>query len=175
MSDQPRDWDKEMAEIDKAIARMPAAPPRGAQAAPAPGRAGAGSAPVVATPAMPAVRRRDRAATWLWLVIALGLAVVTPLWPYPAACGLGLIYYLGALAALVIASVLSLRASWRARQGRANGIAVLLLLWGLGLVAYAVLPRIGYAREAATWRCPANPAPLPSAAPGGATSAPQGG
>lgn len=151
MSDQPRDWDRELAEIDKAISKMPTPP--GPPAGVARSTANAGAA--AAAPAAPAVRRRDRAATWLWLVLGLTLAVALPLWPYAASCGAGLFGYLGVIAVLVLSAVLALRASWRARQGKANAVAVLLLIWGLTLAAMAVLPRIGYARASATWMCPA--------------------
>ena len=155
MSDQPRDWDRELAEIDKAIAKMPTppGPPAGVTrgtAAPAPVPAGAAASPV---------RRRDRAATWLWIVLGLALAVALPLWPYPAACGAGLFGYLAVIAVLVISAVLGLRASWRSRQGKANALAVLLLVWGLALAAMTILPRIGYARASATWMCPAGAPP----------------
>lgn len=153
MSDQPRDWDRELAEIDKAIAKMPTppGPPAGVART-------AASAPVAPGPAATPVRRRDRAATWLWVVLGLTLAVALPFWPYAAACGAGLFGYLAVIAVLVLSAVLALRTSWRARQGRANALAILLLLWGLTLAAGAILPRIGYARASANWSCSA-PAP----------------
>jgi hypothetical protein len=155
MSDQPRDWDRELAEIDKAIAKMPTPP--GPPAGVARGAAAAGAA--AAAPAAVPVRRRDRAATWLWLVLGLTLAVALPLWPYPAACGTGLFGYLAVDAVLVISAILALHSSWRGRQGRGNALAVLLLVWGLTLAAAAVLPRIGYAKASATWMCPAGVPP----------------
>ena len=153
MSDQPRDWDRELADIDKAIAKMPA-PPN----APA-GVARSATVPAVPAPATSPVRRRDRAATWLWIILGLTLAVALPLWPYAAACGTGLFGYLAVIAMLIISAILALRTSWRARQGRANALAVVLLVWGLSLAAMAVLPRIGYARASATWTCPAGVPP----------------
>ncbi len=157
MSDQPRDWDREMAEIDKAIARMPAPPNQPAGVARSATATTAGAA--AAAPAAFPVRRRDRAATWLWMVLGLVLAAALPLWPYAAECGAGLFGYLAVIAVLVLSAVLGLRASWRARQGKANALGILLLVWGLTLAATAVLPRIGYARASATWMCPAAPPP----------------
>jgi small-conductance mechanosensitive channel len=156
MSDQPRDWDRELADIDKAIAKMPTPPGPPAGVA----RSAATPAASPATgPAGMAVRRRDRAATWLWIVLGLALGVALPLWPYAAACGTGLFGYLAVIAMLIISAVLALRTSWRARQGRANALAVVLLVWGLCLAAMAVLPRIGYARASATWMCHAGAPP----------------
>jgi hypothetical protein len=156
VSEQPRDWDRELADIDKAIARMPAQPAAPAPA-PAPGARATPSARGDAPASAPVVGRRHRAATWLWVLLGAGLAGVLLLWPYPAACGAGLLGYLGADVALVLIAILGLRASWRARQGRANAFSLLLLLWGLVLGAQAVLPRIGYAKATADWRCPAGP------------------
>jgi hypothetical protein len=43
--------------------------------------------------------------------------------------------------------------SWRRRQGWAHTVGVLTLLAGLGLVAMAVLPRLGYAKVTLPWLC----------------------
>ncbi|HET8633596.1 MAG TPA: hypothetical protein VFL88_05560 [Gemmatimonadales bacterium] len=155
MNDQPRNWDRELAEIDKAIAKMPTppGPPAGVS------RTAATAGAAAAAPAALPVRRRDRAATWLWMVLGLTLAVALPLWPYASACGTGLFGYLAVIAVLVLSAILALRTSWRARQGKANALAVVLLLWGLTLAAAAVLPRIGYAKASAAWMCPAGPPP----------------
>lgn len=164
MSDQPRNWDRELADIDKVIAKLPAQP-----GSPAPAARGAGAgAPVTGPATSPPVRRRDRAATWIWMLLGLSLSVVLPLWPYANTCGTGLFGYLAVIAVLIISAILGLRASWRARRGRANALAVLVLLWGLTLAAATVLPRIGYAHTSATWSCPAPPATT-TTAPGPAS------
>jgi hypothetical protein len=156
MADQPRDWDKEMAEIDKLIAKQPAAPPAGAvplqragtpPSLPAPGRPG----PDV--PARPP-RRRERAATWVWVMLAAALAVVLVLWPRANDCGLGLLYYLAGIAALLITGLFGARASWRRHQGLAHTLALLAIGGSLVLAAQEILPRTGYARDAARWTCP---------------------
>src|SRR5690606_38008627 len=147
MSDQPRDWDRELAEIDKAIARTP-------DAAPAP--AGAGSrqlagpvrgAPATGEPAgaPPAARGRERAATWAGTLLVLLLGGALLFWPYANACGLGLLLFGGAVAVLVLASLWIATTSWRRRQGFAHILSIAALLWGLGVAASIVLPRIGYA------------------------------
>ena len=44
--------------------------------------------------------------------------------------------------------------TWKRRMGLAHTVSLLVILWGLGLGAAVVLPRIGYAKVAATWFCP---------------------
>ncbi len=146
MSDKPRDWDKELADIDKVIAKAPAggvpATP-GRAAVPASGRepvpAGGGRFPVFTT--------------WLRVGLGLALAVGITQWPYPNACGINLALYLGAIVTVVVAGLWSSVTSWRRRLGVAHFLSLLVLLWGLVLAAREVLPRVGYARHARTWSC----------------------
>lgn len=147
MSDQ-RDWDKELAKIDKAIAREPAsAPPPVFGGVP-------GAAARIPAPSAPVVRRRERVSTWLLTLLAVALAAGLPFWPYAKGCGLPLALYAGVVAVLVLAALWAAGASWRRRQGIAHVLALLTLGWGFVLAASIVLPRIGYARTAATWICP---------------------
>jgi hypothetical protein len=65
------------------------------------------------TPRPPAartpVRRRtdptrgDLAALWARVALGVGLGVMITQWPYPHACGLGLLQYLGAVAMVLVA------------------------------------------------------------------------
>jgi len=150
MSEQPRDWDKELAKIDRAMARLPepappapaAGPARPAQAAPA----GAGPAPQHAGP-------RATTTTWLRVLLVLTLAVAMPLWPYPKGCGVGLFVYLAACSMVVLAGVWAAVATWHRRRPVGHILAILVLLWGLGLVAAELLPRVGYAKSAIRWTC----------------------
>jgi hypothetical protein len=145
VSDQPRDWDKEMAEIDKAIARSPAQPPAQAGGASIPsGRGGA-----AATGA-----RLGTLTTWFRTLLGLSLAVGMTQWPYPNACGFNLAVYLGAISTVTVAGLWSSVTSWQRRLGLAHIISLLVLLWGLVLAAREVLPRVGYARQPRTWTCP---------------------
>ena len=82
MSDQPRDWDKELAAIDKAMARGPA-PAAGAPVATK------GSAAPAAVP------KRAAVATWLRVLLGLTLAGAMTQWPYAHQCGVELYFYLG--------------------------------------------------------------------------------
>ena len=149
----PRDWDKEMAEIDKLMAQPSAQLPAKAGAAPsAPARpSGGGAAPV---PAAPVVSRKAVFATWLKVLLAALAAGAMTQWPYAHACGTGLFLYLGASAVIALSGVTGAISSWKRRMGLAHIVSLLVMLWGVGLAAAVVLPRIGYAREAATWFCP---------------------
>jgi hypothetical protein len=156
MSEKPRDWDRELEEIDKVIARTPAAPPR--DRAPGSVPVPAGSVPASPSPSLPAAaapppRRGARAGAWLATLLVSALAVGIPFWPYGQACGIGLIGYIAAIGVLVIASVWALVVTWRQRIGLAHILATITLLWGLGLAAAVVLPRIGYASDALGWNC----------------------
>ncbi len=140
-----RDWDKEMAEIDKVIARGPA--PTGA-AAPVPAAPSSGRT-------LPAPGGR-KAALGTWFQVLLGglLAAGMTQWPYSHGCGLWLFLYLGAAGVVVIAGLWGALSSWRRRMGLAHTMAMLVVLAGLVLVAREVLPRTGYARQSASWLCP---------------------
>lgn len=165
----PRDWDKEMAQIDKLIATGAG----GGQSSPAP--AGA-AAPATGGRAVAAAGPRPRAAFFTWLRLLLGLilgAAITQ-WPYERGCGVLLFGYLVAVAGVIVAGVWSTLSSWRTRSGLAHTLSLALCCWGAVLGAREVLPRVGYARATARWMCPAG-APAAPAAPAPATpSRPQG-
>jgi len=148
MSEQPRDWDKELAKIDRAMARVPepAAPAPGPARPAQPAPAGAGPAPQHAGP-------RATTTTWLRVLLVLTLAVAMPLWPYPKGCGVGLFVYLAACSMVVLAGVWAAVSTWHRRRPVGHILAILVLLWGLGLVAAEVLPRVGYAKSAIRWTC----------------------
>ena len=167
-----RDWDKELAQIDKLIASGAgqASPPAAAPAgAPAP-------APRGAAPPAPA-GPRPRAVVFTWLRLLLGLAVgggITQ-WPYARGCGVLLFGYLGAVGGVIVAGLWSGISSWRTRSGLAHLLSLGLVFWGAILGAREVLPRVGYARTRATWFCPANPpGPAQPGAPRSPATQPQG-
>ena len=142
MSEQPRDWDKELAEIDKVMARMPAAAPAPAKApAAAPGR-------------VPAVASRFGVlGTWLRVLLGAALAVGITQWPYPTACGVNLIVYGTVILLVILAGAWSAVSSWSRQLGVAHVISLVVLFWGLVLAAREVLPRVGYASESRIWSC----------------------
>jgi hypothetical protein len=165
MTQPPRDWDREMAEIDRAIAKQGAVPASGpAPVAPA-GR------PVPSTGAVP-VRRRSVALTWFWVTLAVVLSAALVIWPYRRECGLQLFFFLGAAGLAVVVAGLAAIASWSHRRGVAHVLALLALIWGGVMVAREVLPRIGYAKVERTWTCVASPAGGVTGAQG--SSAPAG-
>jgi len=146
MSPEPRDWDKELAEIDKVIARSP--------------QPGAGTPParISATgqpPALPPrAGRKAVLGTWLQVLLGVLLAVGMTQWPYTHGCGWRLFLYLGAAAAVVLAGIWGAVGSWRRRLPLPHVLSLVVMLWGLVLVAREVLPRAGYARQALEWNCP---------------------
>jgi hypothetical protein len=155
MSDQPRDWDKELANIDRVMAKQSgSAPPV------APGRPAAvpSAAPVPA-------RRRSVALTWFWVILGIALAVALPIWPYDNGCGIRLFFFLGAIGITAIVGVLAALASWSHRRGFAHLLSLVVIGWAGVLAAREVLPRIGYAKQSSTWSCAAQPAAPQPAAP----------
>jgi hypothetical protein len=148
MTEQPRDWDKELANIDRAIAKHSGPP---------------GSAPVAVPTSAP--RRRFVALAWLWTVVATVLAVALVLWPYDKACGIRLIFFLGAAVLAVMLGVFGAFTSWAHRQGVAMLVSLLVILWAGIMATREILPRADYAKQAREWTCPsappaASPAPL---------------
>jgi hypothetical protein len=155
VTDQPRDWDKELAKIDQVLAKQSSSPPPVA-----PGRP---SAPPAA-PLPAGARGRSVALTWFWVVLGLALAIALPIWPYERSCGLRLMFFLGAIAITTVAGVVAALASWAHRRGFAHVLSLLIVGWAGVLAAREILPRIGYAKQSSTWVCSAEPvAPQPPA------------
>ncbi|MFI5234340.1 MAG: hypothetical protein ACHQXA_01395 [Gemmatimonadales bacterium] len=149
MADQPRDWDRELAAIDAEIAKMP--PPKPGQP-PAPRAAGGGA--VAAPPTHPPHGARVFLGGWIRVLIGVALAVAVWTWPYAHLCGWKLYGYLGAVVMVLVAGVWNVVATWRRRMGLAHAAGIVVLLTGLILAAGAILPRVGYAKQALTWMCP---------------------
>jgi hypothetical protein len=159
MPDQPRDWDAELAKIDRELAKGGIAPSAGALPAPA-SSGGVPSERRAAAQVASGARhgtRAGRIAAVARVVLSVALAVSVLFWPYPDRCGLGLAAYLGAVGVVVAGGVWSAVWTWRHRTPKSHILALLLVLWGLGLAAVEVLPRAGYARtdaaHPATWAC----------------------
>jgi hypothetical protein len=144
MTEQPpRDWDKELADIDRTIAKQPAPPV---------------STPIRGTPAP---QRRFVALAWFWALLSILLAVALLVWPYDKSCGLRLIFFLGASALALLVGILGAFTSWAHRQGVALLLSLMVILWAGIMTTREVLPRVGYARETLQWTCPPPP-PIPS-------------
>jgi hypothetical protein len=143
-----RDWDKEMAKIDRQLEQV-------SDQALIP-------APANATPAqkVEVVARREKTNTTgavLRLLLAVALGVAMAFWPYETRCGAGVAAYLFATAVLTGAGVWSAFWSWRHRTARAHVLSLLIVLWGIVLATQEILPRTGYARPTlerpAGWLC----------------------
>jgi len=160
MTDQPRDWDKELADIDRVIEKHGPATPQGAPPALPPGGVARAPAHVPVT-AQPGAARGSVAMTWFWMALAVLLAAALPLWPYGKSCGLQLFFYLGAAGLALLAGATGAVNSWRTRRGIAHLVCLLVIAFAGVMAAREVLPRTGYAAEAATWLCPAAPEPAP--------------
>ena len=153
MADQRRDWDKEMAAIDQVIAKGGYVAPSGGAPAAAPA---VGSIPSAAAPA-PALGRRAWLGTWLRTLLGVALAVGLNTWPWSHLCGLRLYWYLADIGLLALTGIWVMLVSWRRRSGLSHLLGLLMLAYAVWLGASEILPRVGYARVAATWSCPATP------------------
>jgi hypothetical protein len=153
-----RDWDKELAKVDKQLASLSddqllKPEPTGRKAPP--------SQPAAQPKATAAEPRPERKTTSfgvygrLLLSLAAGVAMVA--WPYEARCGVGLGGYLAAVGVVTASGVWSAVWTFRHRAPRAHALALLIAMWGLVLAAIEVLPRVGYAiptdRHPAAWTC----------------------
>jgi hypothetical protein len=139
-----KDWDKELAKIDKQLESV-------SDAQLFPEKKGA-------SPAQKADVAAERATTASWpailrltLSVALGVGIL--FWPYANRCGFGLAGYLAVVTAVAGSGVWSALWTWRHRTGRAHALSILLIVWGLVLGATEILPRTGYAKQALTWSC----------------------
>lgn len=151
MTEQPRDWDKELAEIDKLMGKPGAAPAPRPPALPA-ARSAASAPPSAPAPAAP-VSRRTVTGAWARALAGALLAGAMTQWPYAHACGGPLLLYTLAAAAVVVTGVWGGMATWRSRLAAAHVLSLVVTGWGIGLVAAVVLPRIGYAAEPLAWWC----------------------
>lgn len=164
MADKPkeRDWDREMREVDKLLAKLPDADPTlGRGTVPPPRKPGPeGGIPTVRmTPAVDG--SRGAAVTWLRLGLGLLLGVGMLVWPYSHVCGVRLFFYMLGVLTLIIAGVWSAMAAWKYRQGFAHLLALMLVTMGLAFAAGVILPRVGYAGQQALWLCPEPTDPPP--------------
>jgi hypothetical protein len=171
MAPPDRDWEKELAKIDKQLsslpdeALMPVAPEKEVKAAT---RSGRGAAPA----ASPEPRQTTSFGVFARLTLALAVGVAMAFWPYPSRCGLGLIGYLGAVGVMTAGGVWASIWTWRHRASRAHLVSLAITVWGVLLGSLEILPRIGYAyptdKHPAAWSCaalPARPPATPSPAP----------
>jgi hypothetical protein len=176
-----RDWDKELAKIDKQLASISDE----ALAAPAPVvptgmPRGAGATSVRSAPpavAAPAATGKARWFTYTKVALATSGAVGLWVWPWAARCGLPLMGLVGAAGAVALLGLWGARGSWRHRLGFAHVLSLLAVVSALVLGAREVLPRVGYAQPTFDrpdrWSCQvapptdATPQSTPAPAPRG--------
>ena len=152
-----RDWDKELAKVDKQLASLsddtlvgkpPAPTEKGKPSHPAPA-----AARVAAEP-----RGTSAFGVYARLTLSVALGVAMTVWPYEVRCGVGLAAYLGAVVVVITSGVWSSIWTWRHRAAKAHALSLLIILWGLILGSMEVLPRVGYAKpdalHPAGWTCP---------------------
>ena len=157
-----RDWDKEMAEVDRLLKKLPEADPtlgrpsggeptvRKPAAAPG-GRWSSGAAPSAG----------ERLGTWakVALGVLVGIGIAPGVWPYSHGCGLRLIFYLLGVTTVMAAGLWASVSSWKRRLGFAHVVSQILIVWGILLLTREVLPRVGDKAAAALWLCPDVPLP----------------
>jgi hypothetical protein len=152
MTEQPRNWDREMADIDRVISKQQPA----------------STGPVQTGSAPPTPQKRVIALSWFWTGIAVLLAVALLLWPFDRNCGIRLIFFIGAGGLALLAGVVGALNSWVSRSGLAHLLSLIVIVWAGVLVMREILPRAGYAKESRDWTCPQTqpaPNPAPSAQP----------
>lgn len=148
MSPPSKDWERELAKIDKQLESVSDEALFPTKSAPTPAARAENIERQKSTSTLGVVLR-------LLLSVALGVAMM--FWPYATRCGAGLFYYLGAVAILLAAGTWSAIWSWRHRAGRAHVLSLGILIWGGILGAREILPRVGYAKpdeaHPAQWLC----------------------
>jgi hypothetical protein len=150
-----RDWDREMREVDKLLAKLPEADPtlgRGVPTVPVSPRPAVGGVLGGFHPAGPA-RGRAWLTTWIRVGLGLALGVGMIAWPYAYSCGFKLVFYLIGATTVTVAGIWGALSSWRRRLGWAHALSIVLIIWGLGLAGRQVLPRI-YGKQPIPFFCP---------------------
>jgi len=148
--EQERDWDRELAEVDRLLNQLPTHREEKAAAAAASRRAPTGQG----GQAPAATSSRQWIGTWARVGLGLLIGIGMTQWPYTHGCGFKLFVYLGGVTTVIVAGMWSSLSSWKRRLGVAHLLSQGLVIWGLVLAAREILPRVGYAKEAATWFCP---------------------
>jgi hypothetical protein len=152
---EPRDWDKEMAEIDKIIASGKAPPPAPAtQALPAGASPPRPSSPAASSPGPIQTRGRDKVGVWFRTLLGAAGAAALPFWPYGKTCGIMLYLYMLGTLGVIAAGIWAMRGAWIHRRGVAHAGGLLVLLAGLGFAAIEIMHRTGFAAGRLGWICP---------------------
>jgi hypothetical protein len=138
------DWKTKLREIEREYDGLPPEPPPS----------------VIRTKKLAEQAARDRVSKrWVIVrvVLVLALSVAIVFWPYDARCGLPLTGYIAAIATVALGGIWIAVLSWHHRMPFSHAMSMLVLVWGLAILARETLPRVGYARpdtDRASWRCP---------------------
>ncbi len=149
----PRNWDKELADIDKVIASDKALPTGSAAPARVMGN-DAGAMQQSSRPMSPATRKRDLAWVWLRALIGIGAVAALPFWAYPKACGAFLYLYLAATSAVTLFGLWTMHGAWTHRRAMAHIGGFVVFLGGLSFTLIQILQRTSYAAVRLPWTCP---------------------
>jgi hypothetical protein len=147
----PRDWDKEMAEIDKLLAKGPAP---AASNVPAPQGRDARPAPAVPPSTGVVTRGHHIAGVWVRALLGVAAAAALPFWPYAKSCGTMLYLYLLSTFAVIIVGAWTMRYAWTHRRGVAHVAGLFVLLAGITFAAVEILQRTTFAAVHLGWTCP---------------------
>lgn len=170
MGKKPSKKGFDLERIDKLLAQFPDEDPDTPTSAGPPGRPAPQPGPpqrsggTLRTANLPP--RNQRIGSWIRVAAGLVLAFGITQWPYAHACGLGLLFYLAAVAGIVAVGVWAGVHTWRSRLAVPHLLAQCVLLWGLALAVFLILPRVGYAKTEAIWLCRVQtPVPSPAVDP----------
>ena len=94
--------------------------------------------------------RNGKLSVWARLIFVAIFGVAMLWWPYGRSCGLGFAFYMASTAMIVVGGLWVVACTWICRMARTHGLAMLVVLWGLGLIGVEILPRIGYAKADAS-------------------------
>jgi hypothetical protein len=139
--------------VDRLLAQLPGLHNEPSMSAARPRAAGQWTAPVSLAHTESASQSQ---LIGVWVRVLLGLAVGVMMgagWPYPRACGLPLVGYLGAVVTVIVAGAWAASAAWRYRASLAHIVSLIILFYGIVLAAAELLPRTGYAVDHADWQC----------------------
>jgi hypothetical protein len=98
----------------------------------------------------------DLLGPWARLVLGLALGTMMAWWPYPRTCGIPLAGYMTAVFTVVLGGGWAAVSAWRYRASLAHVLSLILVFYGMMLMAAELLPRTGYAVDQANWQCQEN-------------------
>lgn len=159
-----RDWEKELADIDRRLGSVPEeaparVPTRAAPRAapPAPAKGDAAPARRIGSPAAAPRGWRTQFALIARVLVAAGVVAALLYWPYPSRCGAQLGAYLALVGLLGLVGIWTSVSAWRHRAAFVHLLGLAALGGAVVLGAREILPKTGYAvptvAHPAAWAC----------------------